>query len=86
MIRPTVLLTAAGMPTAASVASSSASSTGSGIQGARGRRAWSRVDSRTAIVFFVAGEDAGGKLDQARALGIETVTPEEFAERLAGHL
>jgi len=49
-----------------------------------GGRASSSISARTHLV--VAGEKAGSKLDKARTLGIETITPEEFAERLAGHL
>jgi DNA ligase (NAD+) len=49
-----------------------------------GGRASSSVSTRTHLV--VAGENAGSKLDKARVLGIDTVTPEELAQRLAGHL
>ena len=49
-----------------------------------GGRASSSISTRTHLV--VAGEKAGSKFDKARTLGIETITPEEFAERLAGHL
>ncbi|MBM0274812.1 BRCT domain-containing protein [Micromonospora tarensis] len=46
-----------------------------------GGRASSSVSARTHVV--VAGEKAGCKLDKARTLGIETITPEELAQRLA---
>jgi DNA ligase (NAD+) len=44
----------------------------------------SSVSASTHLV--VAGEKAGSKLDKARSLRIEVLTPEEFAQRLAAVL
>jgi DNA ligase (NAD+) len=49
-----------------------------------GGRASSSISARTHLL--VAGGNAGSKLDKARALGVQTITPEELAQRLAGHL
>jgi len=49
-----------------------------------GGRASSSVSARTSLV--VAGDGAGSKLDKARALGIKSVTPEQFAEMVAAIL
>lgn len=49
-----------------------------------GGRSSSSVSARTHLV--VAGEKAGGKLAKAESLGVETITPEELADRLAGLL
>ena len=47
---------------------------------ARGGRVTSSVSKKTAVV--VAGEDAGGKLEKARALGIRSVDEAEFRRML----
>ena len=49
-----------------------------------GGKASSSVSARTHLV--VAGENAGSKLENARSLGIEVQTPEEFAQRLSSLL
>ena len=48
-------------------------------------RAGGRVTSSVtrATSFLVAGEDAGGKLERARALGIEVIDEAELLRRLA---
>lgn len=33
--------------------------------------------------FLIVGEDAGSKLDKARALGVKTLTEQEFVKALA---
>jgi DNA ligase (NAD+) len=49
---------------------------------ALGGRVASSVSKKTD--FVVAGEDAGGKLERARELGVTVVGPEEFARLLDG--
>ncbi|MFA1550419.1 NAD-dependent DNA ligase LigA [Actinomadura chokoriensis] len=49
-----------------------------------GGRASSSVSARTSLL--VAGEKAGSKRAKADKLGVEIVTPEEFAARVAAHL
>jgi DNA ligase (NAD+) len=49
---------------------------------AQGGRVASSVSKKTD--FIVAGEDAGGKLERAKELGIAVLGPEEFARRLEG--
>jgi DNA ligase (NAD+) len=49
-----------------------------------GGRVAGSVSAKTDLV--VAGDDAGGKLDKARALGIRVIGPEEFAELLAANI
>ncbi|MBO4204794.1 BRCT domain-containing protein [Micromonospora echinofusca] len=49
-----------------------------------GGRASFSVSTSTHLV--VAGENAGSKPTRAQALGIETITPEELAQRLTEHL
>jgi DNA ligase (NAD+) len=49
-----------------------------------GGKASSSVSKRTSLV--VAGENAGSKLEKAQTLEVETMTPEQFAERIAAYL
>jgi DNA ligase (NAD+) len=50
---------------------------------AHGGHVTSSVSKSTS--FVVVGEDAGSKLEKARALGIETIDEEELLRRIGGH-